>query len=173
METYYTIEEKYLQAVDEVSYGETPKGLQLLNEIISNDPLYARAHFQLAKIYYYEVKDYQTAGYHFKICMELKPLFPDNYIHYLRLVVFLNMEKQVNIISQKALTTPGVNAASIYDLLGLFFEKNKHWNKALNAYHQAFMDVTRKELQKEIEASLSRVNEKINKGITYQYHLID
>jgi len=171
METYYTIEEKYLQAVEEVSYGETPKGLQLLNEIINNDPLYARAHFQLAKIYYYEIKDYQTAGYHFKTCMELEPLFPDNYIHYLTLVVFLNMEKQVNIISQKALTIPGINAASIYDLLGLFFEKNKHWNKALNAYQQAFMDVTGKDLKKEIETSLSRVNEKINKGITYQYHL--
>jgi tetratricopeptide (TPR) repeat protein len=171
METYYTIEEKYLQAVEEVSYGETPKGLQLLNEIINNDPLYARAHFQLAKIYYYEIKDYQTAGYHFKTCMELDPLFPDNYFHYLRLVVFLNMEKQVNIISQKALNTPGVNAASIYDLLGLFFEKNKLWNKALNSYQKALMDVTGKDLKGQIEESLSRVNEKINKGITYQYHL--
>src|SRR5471030_115029 len=122
MDTYYTIEEKYLQAVDELGYGETPKGLQLLNEIINNDPLYARAHYQLGKIYYYDVLDYQTAGYHFKTCMELEPSFPGIYFHYLRLVVFLNMEKQVNHIVAKALTTPGVNAAAIHNLLGLFFE---------------------------------------------------
>jgi tetratricopeptide (TPR) repeat protein len=87
MDTYYTIEEKYLQAVDELSFGETPKALNLLNAIIADDATYARAHHQLGKIYYYDLKDYQTAGFHFKTCMELEPLFPDNYFHYLSLVV--------------------------------------------------------------------------------------
>lgn len=45
MDTYYTIDEKYLQAVEEYQYGESPKSLQLLNEIIAADPLYARAYF--------------------------------------------------------------------------------------------------------------------------------
>ena len=106
MDTYYTIEEKYLQAVEEVNYGESPKAFQLLKEIIDNDPLYARAHFQLGKIYYYEIRDYQTAGYHFKTCMDLEPSFPDNYFHYLSLVVFLRMEKQANHIIEKALKFP-------------------------------------------------------------------
>ena len=110
MDTYYTIEEKYLQAVDELTYGENPKALKLLNEIISNDPLYARAHYQLGKIYYYEIKDYQAAGYHFETCVSLEPSFPDVYYPYMHLVVFLNMEKKVNDVAVKALTTPGVNA---------------------------------------------------------------
>ncbi len=66
MDTYYNIEEKYLLAVEELKYGETPKSLQLLNEVIANDPLHARAHFQLGKIYYYDLNDYNTAGFHFK-----------------------------------------------------------------------------------------------------------
>jgi tetratricopeptide (TPR) repeat protein len=171
MDTYYTIEEKYLQAVEEVSYGETPKGLQLLNEIINNEPFYARAHYQLGKIYYYDIRDYQTAGYHFKTCMELEPMFPDNYSHYLDLVVFLNMEKQVGIIAEKALNTPGVNAATIYDLWALFYEKNKCWSKALNAYTNAFIEVTDKEKKENIEESLARINEKMQKSRVYQYHL--
>ncbi|MFD0764958.1 hypothetical protein ACFQZI_08830 [Mucilaginibacter lutimaris] len=126
MDTYYTIEEKYLQAVEELSYGETPKALNLLNELINNDPLYARAHFQLGKIYYYDLKDYQTAGYHFKTCMEIDPLFCDNYFHYLSLVVFLKMDKQVKAVADKALITPGVSASSIYELLGLYAEKTKN-----------------------------------------------
>jgi len=171
MDTYYTIEEKYLQAVDEVSFGETPKGLQILKEIIDNDPLYARAHFQLGKIYYYEINDYQTAGYHFKTCMELEPAFPGNYFHYLSLVVFLNMEKQAALVAGKALTTPGVSASSIYDLMGLLFEKNKNWTKALDAYQKAFIEVTGKANSEDIEESIDRVKLKIQRSAVYQYHL--
>jgi tetratricopeptide (TPR) repeat protein len=173
MDTYYTIEEKYLQAVDEVSYGEIPKGLQLLNEIISNDPFYARAHYQVGKIYYYEIKDYQTAGYHFKTCIELEPSFPDVYFHYLHLVVFMNMEKQVMDVIKKSSVTHGVNPADIFDLQGLFFEKNKNWPKALNAYKKAFVEVTDKKQMERIEDSLERVLKKMQKGNAYQYFITE
>ncbi|WP_295712998.1 hypothetical protein [Mucilaginibacter sp.] len=173
MDTYYTIEEKYLQAVDKLSYGKTTKGLKLLNEIISNDPLYARAHHQLGMIYYYEIKDYQTAGYHFKTCMELEPSFPDNYTDYLDLLVFLNMEKLVNTVSVKALNTPGVDTAGIYDLLGLFYEKNKQWTNALTYYHKAFMDVTVNEERADIEQSLKRVRSKMEHTLAYTYHITE
>ena len=173
MDTYYTIEEKYLQAVDELSYGETPKALQLLNEIIRNDALYARAHYQLGKIYYYDVKEYQTAGYHFKTCIDLEPNFPDIYFHYLSLVVFLNMERQVNTIVAKALDTPGVNIAAIYELQGLFSEKNKNWIQSLNAYSKALGEVTGKDHKENIEESLKRVKAKMHQGRTYRYHFIE
>jgi tetratricopeptide (TPR) repeat protein len=171
MNTYYTIEEKYLKAVEKADYGRTPKALQLLKEIIENEPLYARAHFQLGKIYYYEIQDYQTAGYHFKTCMALEPSFPDNYFHYLNLVVFLNMEKLVNSIVAKALTTPGVNIAGTYDLLGLFYEKNKNWVKSLGAYNRALIEVTCKTEKENTEESIERVKAKMQKGEIYQYHL--
>jgi len=171
MDTYYTIEEKYLQAVEEVNYGKTPKGLKLLNEIVSDDPLYARAHFQLGKLYFYELDDYQTAGYHFKTCMELEPSFPDNYFHYLNLVVFLNMEKLVISIANWALITPGVNTADIYDLLGLHYEKSKSWVNAVSAYQKAIFEVTEKDHKQEIEESICRVKLKMQRSNAFQYHL--
>ena len=171
MDTYYTVEEKYLQAVEKVNYGKSPKALKLLKEIVNNDPLYARAHYQLGKIYYYEINDYQTAGYHFKTCVELEPSFPDVYFDYLNLVVFLNMEKQVNLIAAKALNTPGVNAADIYEQLGLFAEKSKDWKASLSAYQKAFMEVTDKQDKENIEESIARIQAKMQKGIIYQYHL--
>ncbi len=173
MDTYFTIEEKYLQAVDEVTYGELPKALQLLKEIIENDPFYARAHFQLGKIYYYKIGDYQNAGYHFKTCMEIEPSFPDVYFDYMALVVFLNMEKQVYLVAVKALTIPGVVVADIYDYLGLFYEQNKNWNLALAEYRKAHAEVTYKRLKDEIEESISRVKEKLQLAKAYQYHLTE
>jgi len=171
MDTYYTIEEKYLQAVDELAYGENPKALNLLNGIIGDDPLYARAHFQLGKLYYYELKDYQTSGYHFKICVELEPLFPDVYYHYLSLIVFLDMQNKVKEIAAKALTVPGVDAASVYYLLGLFNEKNKNLANALQAYRSALMESTCKKQTGDIEENITRVKLKIQQGSVYQYYL--
>src|ERR1700741_3874613 len=113
MEIYLTIEEKYLKAVDKMWYGKNPKALRLLNEIIADDPFYAKAHYQLGKLYYYEINDYQAAGYHFKTCTELAPDFPDAYFDYLHLLVFLGMGKLVESVKEKALAVPGVNTASI------------------------------------------------------------
>ncbi|RVU00609.1 hypothetical protein EOD41_11445 [Mucilaginibacter limnophilus] len=173
MDTYFTIEEKYLQAVDELAYGETPKALRLFNEIISNDPLYSRAHFQLGKIYYYNIKDYQTAGFHFKTCAELEPGFPDVYYHYLHLVVFLNMENLLNRIKHQALNTSGVDAASVYKLSGLFFEKNKRFDKALADYNAALIAVTDTKEQENIENSIERIKMKIQQKVIYNYQLAE
>ncbi|TFF34680.1 hypothetical protein [Mucilaginibacter psychrotolerans] len=171
MDTYYTIEEKYLQAVDELSFGETPKALNLLNAIIADDATYARAHHQLGKLYYYDLQDYQTAGFHFKTCMELEPLFPDNYFHYLSLVVFLKMDRLVTAVAAKALATPGVDAASAYALLGLYAEQNRQWAKALQAYQNAYMEATDKTERDESEEAIDRVKEKMQQSLTYRYTL--
>jgi tetratricopeptide (TPR) repeat protein len=172
MDIFYTIEEKYLQAVEEVYYGKATRGLQLLNEIVANDPFYARAHFQLGKLHYYEIKDYQTAGFHFKTCMELEPLFPDVYYHFLHLLVFLNMEKQAHQVIEKALLTPGVDITDIYELQALFFEKNKNWAKAATTYKKAFFEVTDKTQKQHIEESLQRVKEKKRKSKDQQYEVV-
>lgn len=173
METYYTIEEKYLKAVEKIDFGRTAKALALLKEIIENDPLYARAHYQLGKIYYYDLNDYQTAGFHFKTCMELEPSFPDTYFHYLNLVVFLNMGKLVNVVAEKALKTPGVDAADIHEALGLFFEKNKNWEQSLGAYRQALMEVTAKKQKTTIEESIDRVKSKADLSAAYRYQMVE
>ncbi len=169
MDTYYTIEEKYLQAVEEVCYGESPKALNLLNTIIENDPFYARAHYQIGKLYYYELKDYKTAGYHFKTCIALEPLFPDVYFHFLQLVVFMNMETEVEQLILKALQVPGIDKASIFELQSLFFEKNKKWAKALETYHLAFFEATNKNQLENIEEGIARVTEKMKKISPYKY----
>ena len=173
MNTYYTIEGKYLKAVEKLDYGRNSKALQLFKEILENEPLHARTHFQLGKIYYYEMNDYQTAGFHFKTCLELEPSFPDNYFDYLHLAVFLNMKKMVTALAEQALNTRGVDAADIYDLLGLFFEKNKNWTKALDAYQNAFIEVTDKRQRSDIEESLDRLKAKMQNSQSYQYHLTE
>jgi len=170
MDNYYTIEEKYLQAVEEMHYGETPLSLKLLNQILAEDPSFVRAHYQIAKLYYYDLHDYQSAGYHFKLCTDLEPTFPDVYFHYISLLLFLNMERQLNTVAQKAITVPGVYVSAIYNLMGLCAEKNLKLNEAMAFYQQALMLVTSNDKKDEIEGNISRIRFKMEKGKTYSYH---
>jgi tetratricopeptide (TPR) repeat protein len=164
MDIYLSTEEKYIKAVDKLWYGNNRKALRLLNEIVADDPFYAKAHYQLGKLYYYEIKDYQAAGYHFRTCTELAPDFPDVYYHYLHLVVFLNMGNAVQSVKEKALTVPGVDTASVYNLAALYAEKQKDWNTALEAYRQAALDTTVKTEKDSIEESIARVKAKKKQG---------
>jgi len=170
METYYTIEEKYLQAVDEMCYGKTPVALMLLNQILAEDPLFVRAHYQIGKLYYYDLNDYNSAGYHFKLCTELEPAFPDVYFHYVNLLLFLNMERQLNLVAEKAITVPGVNVAAIYNMQGLCAEKNRKLETALVFYREGLMLVTSNDKKSELEENISRIRFKAEKSKTYNYH---
>ena len=171
MDINLTIEEKYIKAVDTLWYGRNKKALRLLNEIIADDPFYAKAHYQLGRLYYYEMQDYQAAGYHFKTCTELAPDFPDAYYHYLHLLVFLNMGRQVQLVKDKALAVPGVNTASIYNLAALYAEKQKDCDTAREVYRLAQMDVTCKVEKDNIEESIERVKSKKKQQKKYNYEL--
>jgi tetratricopeptide (TPR) repeat protein len=173
MHIYLSIEEKYLQAVYELSCGENPRALQLLNEIIATDPLYSRAHYQLGKLYYYEIKDYQAAGYHFKTCTELEPSFPDVYEDYLHLLVFLDMGRQVQLIKEKAITVAGVNESYIYYLAGLHAETKREWDSALASYKEALMEATNKYDKDNAEGGIERVRVKNHRPGKYNYELSD
>jgi len=171
MDIYFTVDEKYLQAVEEYYYGETPKSLQILNEIIAADPQYARAYYQLGMIYFYELKDYQQAGYCFKTCNELDAKFPDVYSHYMKLLAFLNMEKALNAVKDKALQTPGVDYAWIWELMGRFAERHKKLALAHICYEEAYAMVTNTKKMDEIDENLKRVEEKQQRKVAYRYSL--
>ncbi len=130
MDIYITVEEKYLQAIEELHWGELPKALQYFNEIIALEPDYARAYYQLGNLYQNHFKNYQTAGYYYKNCIELDADFPDVYEPYLNLIITLKMHKLVNQIAEKALMVAGVNEARIYENLGLYEEKMQRFEAA-------------------------------------------
>jgi tetratricopeptide (TPR) repeat protein len=173
MDTYYTIEEKYLKAVDKLNYGSTPKSLRMLNDIINTEPTYARAHYQLGLIYYYNMQDYQTAGYHLKLCTELEPAFPDVYEHYLGLLVFLNKGNMLEMVSANALQVPGVDHADVYRLLGMFAEKSNKWAEAAGFYRKALLSARMKKQMEDLQENIERIELKIRSVSAYAYNLAE
>lgn len=172
MDILYNVDEKYLQAVEELNYGELPNALHYFNAIVSTDPEHARAHFQLGWLYYYKFKDYQTAGYYFKKCIVLDPLFPDTYVHYLRLLITLNMHQTISQTADKALVTPGVCEACVYEQLGNYEEKRQNLAAAKQHYQKAALAATDKNEHKDLQDDIKRISAKqtANKQMVYAYH---
>lgn len=171
MDIFYTIDEKYLQAVEEYRYGESPKCLQLLNEIMAAHPSYARAWYLAGQIHYQYLNDYQQAGYCFKTCNELEPAFPDVYEPYIKLRAFLNMDKHLMVVKRQALQTPGVDHAVIWNLLGQYAERHFDLTEARHCYEKAYARVIVTEQMDEIESSLKRISAKRLRKAAYQYSL--
>ena len=171
MDILYTVEEKYLQATEELNYGELPKALHLFNEIINNDPDYARAYYQLGCFYHYQFKNYQTAGYYYKKCIELEAEFPDVYEHYLRLLITLKMTNLVNRIAEKALVIAGVCQAQIYESLGLYAEEQQHLDEAMLHYKKASLITSSQNEHSLFQDHLKRIGDKqkANQNMVYAY----
>lgn len=170
MDIYCTIEERYVQAVDELRYGETAKALQLFNALIAVDATYARAYYQVGIINYYCIKDYQAAGYYFSECIDAEPGFPDVYEDFMKLLVFLNMEKKAKVIASKAILVAGVNQRLIYQQLGFLEEKNQNWNAALDYYKKAYVFSLEKEDAENSKADIERVRDKISREAKFVYN---
>ena len=171
MDILYTVEEKYLQAIEELNYGELPKALHLFNEIIDSDSEYARAYYQLGSFYQYQFKNYQSAGYYYKKCIELEPTFPDVYEHYLRLLITLQLHKLIETTANKALLVPGVCKAQIYESLGLYKEELLHLTAAADYYKKAAQATSNQTEHGLFQDHLKRVKEKqtANQQMIYAY----
>lgn len=161
MDILYTADEKYLQALEELRYGELSKALHYFNAIVDSDPANARAHFQLGWLYFYKFKNYQTAGYYFKQCLELEPAFPDTYVHYIKLLITLNMHNTISQTAEKALLVPGVCEACIYEQLGNYEEKRRNLDAAKQYYKDAAQAATDNDEHDNLRDDIKRVAKKL------------
>ncbi|MBC6109161.1 hypothetical protein ACFOG5_12385 [Pedobacter fastidiosus] len=171
MDIYTTVEEKYLQAVEELQWGELPKALQYFNEIIAFDATYARAYFHLGNIYHDHLKNYQTAGYYYKTCVELDSEFPDVYECYLKLVITLKMHKLVKQLAEKALLVPGVCEARIYESLGLSAEQQQNFAEAGIYFKKATLLNADQNEESLLLEHQKRVENKLNSSKAMIYNL--
>lgn len=160
MDILYTIEEKYLEALEELDYGQPQKAHYLLKEIIQTEPDFARAHYLLGCIYHYKFKNYQAAGYYYETCISLEPEFPDVYIDHLSLLITLERHKMIEQTFKKALEVKGVCKSCIYERMGLYAEKLMQWLEAERYFQLAFINAIHKEEKATINDHIERLKDK-------------
>jgi len=171
MDIYTTADEKYLQAIEELNWGELPLALQYFTELISFDPDYARGYFQLGNLYQNRFKDYKTAGYYYKRCIELEADFPEVYEPYLKLVITLKLHKLVKQVADKALLVPGVCEAHIYESLGLHAEQQQNFVQAANYFKKAALFNSVHDEQNKLLEHQNRIRSKMDSTKIMVYDL--
>jgi len=161
MDILYTVEEKYLQAMDELHYGETPKAMHLLKELIATDDTYARAYYGLGIIYHYYIKDYKAAGYYYQTAMDLDNAIPDLYEDYIKLLVKLQWHKKIEQVTAKILEVPGINLAKLYETLGVYEEQRLDFVLAKQYYQKAALIAVVEKEHDLLQDHLKRVSGKL------------
>jgi tetratricopeptide (TPR) repeat protein len=139
MNIYYTIDERYLKAIEKLNYGNIPKAKLLLEEILEEEPGYGKAHFHLGCIYYEYLVEYPLAVKHMELALQFEPEFPDVYHRYLWMLNELGCHEKLVSLAQKALHVRGICKACVYLELGNSHEKNRNWALALESYQEAYL----------------------------------
>lgn len=136
-ELFYTTEEKYLCASNEAYYGNHAKAKIMAEQILEEEPEYARAHFLLGCVYYNELFDFNKARKHFELALLFEPQFILTYDKYLGMLVHLNRKEEAKKLAEKGLAVLGVCASCIHNKLGLVHEKTEDLNEAIRLYKKA------------------------------------
>jgi tetratricopeptide (TPR) repeat protein len=162
MNIYYTIDEKYMKAMQKISWSQFPKAKLMLEEILSQEPGYAKAHHQLGCIYFYELQDYKIAGYHFNLAIQFDPLYPLVYLDYLKLLNDMEEHGLLMKTVEKALKIKGVCKSCVYNEAGISFEQKSDFDEALKYFHLGFMNGIQKCDIDKTKSNKERVEDKIS-----------
>lgn len=162
MNMYYTIDEKYLEALEKLDYGNIPEAKILLEGILESEPGYGKAHFHLACIYYEYLAEYPLAIRHMELALTFAPDFPDVYHRYTWILYELGCQAKLWEVSQKALKVKGICVACVYLTLANSYEKSGNWAKALQYYKEAYLSALEDRDLQRAKGGLRRVEEKRN-----------
>lgn len=162
MNIYYTIEEKYLKAIQKFSFGNSPKAKILLEEILEDEPSYGKAHCLLGCIYYFDLSEYGLAKKHFDLALEFSPQYPDTYYNYMVMLLDLDQKELLVQLAQSALKVHGISKAEVYFYLGQIHEKEKKWELAIQYYRKAFHHSICNEDMYRFQKDMGRIEKKMN-----------
>jgi tetratricopeptide (TPR) repeat protein len=168
-ELFYTIDEKYLCAADEICCTNFAKAKIMLEQILDEEPAYAKAHYQLGRIYYYELGEYTKAQAHFEMAIGFSPDLSWTYQTYLELLVHLGKKEQALLLAERALKVNGTCSACISNCTGMLHEKSADLKEAIQYYKKALYHATSSCCENDFTSNLQRAERKLKSQKNYLY----
>lgn len=157
----YSLVEEYFLKVDQLLHnGEFPEAKDLLEEILSIEPDYGRAHNHLGWIYYAKFDDYIRAEYHLKLAIKYAPEYPNAWVNYVYLLNEINDTEQLLKVLPKAMKVEGINKATLFNELGRSSEMNGFYDEAIQNYGLAYKHCMGKDDLSTIKENINRVKGK-------------
>lgn len=159
--TDYNLIEEYFLKVDQLFMeGDFPEGKEVLEEILSIEPDYGRAHNHLGWLYYAKFDDYIRAEYHLKLAIKYSPEYPNAWVNYVYLLNEINDTEKLLKVIPKALKVEGINKSTMFNELGRSCEINGFYDEAIKDYKLALKHCMSNNDIEIIESNINRAKKK-------------
>jgi predicted Zn-dependent protease len=132
--------EKYLKEAEQLIYAnEVERGLNLLNELLYDEPGYGQLHNYLGWAYMYYIGDAARAELHLRMAIRFDPAYHAPYQHIGQLLLRLGRPADALTYLEKGLMLSGSNASILWECIGRAHEMQMEYKKAIAAYKQALV----------------------------------
>lgn len=119
-----------------IKEGKINDAINVLNDILSDDPLFGKAHNHLGYVYETKIRDYAKAEEHYKICLKTNPEYAA--VYYNAAILFSTLKKfdELKELLTTAENVPGINRATIYNEWAIMYEAEGDLDKAIDYYRK-------------------------------------
>lgn len=132
------VENLFLEVSKAIDERDLSGAKLLLEELLSIDPGYGRAHNHLGWIYETKIKDFQKAQRHYELAIKFcQGTYPVVYVNYGYLLIeFGHLEEAEKVIAE-GLTVDGADKATLYYQKAKIAEHRKDYIQAYKTYLEA------------------------------------
>jgi tetratricopeptide (TPR) repeat protein len=157
------VENLFLEVSKAIDERDISTAKELLEEILSIDPGYGRAHNHLGWIYETKIKDFDRAKRHYELAIKFcQGTYPVVYVNFGYLLIEYNdYEKAIETINE-GLRIRGADRATLQYQKGKIAEHEQDFKSALAQYEIARKLSFNKEFHSMLENEIARVKSKLS-----------
>jgi tetratricopeptide (TPR) repeat protein len=137
METIAWLEKYMSEAEIMINEGRVDEGVRALNELLFDEPGYARLHNHLGWAYMYYVKDAARAEMHFRMAVRFAPEFAPPYLHMGTCMNSSGRYSEALEYFSAGVTKPEAIRTALYEGMACSYEMMREYGKAIRAYKEA------------------------------------
>jgi tetratricopeptide (TPR) repeat protein len=130
--------ERYIQNAEKAfEQNEYMEGMRLLEEALTIEPNYGKAHNHLGWLYLFQINDWTKAETHLRMALKYSPAYGPAYIHMSHMLFEQRKFDELTKLLENALKVGGVQKSFVYNEYGRIAEVSGNFNKAVRYYKTA------------------------------------
>lgn len=157
------VENLFLEVGKAIDERDISGAKELLEEILSIDPGYGRAHNHLGWIYETKIKDFDRARQHYKLAINFcKGDYPVVYVNYGYLLIEFGHLEEAEEVIMEGLRIQGSDKSTLLYQKGKIAEHRKNFVQAMKLYHQARQFCFNKDFMILLDNEIKRLKSKMS-----------
>ncbi len=157
------VENLFLEVSKAIDERDISGAKELLEEILSIDPGYGRAHNHLGWIYETKIKDFDKARQHYSLAIKFcKGTYPVVYVNYGYLLIEFGHLETAEKIIEEGLQANGADKATLHYQKGKIAEHRRQYKVAASFYKEAQQLSFNKDFHLMLDGEISRVKSKMS-----------